>query len=120
MLIITYFCRCLGKGGINFLSEQTNIFKSISGFFPSPLQDASVHEYHRVRSEESQELSPKRHGGSAGWYVLVYGLTTVQLSGGYCLFLSWGAGALLDMAVLLAGTGQNFLSLLCSRLALTL
>ena len=68
-------------------------------------------------------------------YVLVYGLPTVQLSEGYHLRLSWGAGALLDIAVLLAGTGQNFLSpalcssclvvkaadpsLLCSRLALT-
>lgn len=79
-----------------------------------------MHEYHRVRSEESQELSPKRHGCSAGWYVLVYGLTTVQLLEGHCFSLSWGAGALLDVAVLLAGTAQNFLSLLCSRLALTL
>lgn len=60
----------------------------------------------------------------------------MQLSEGYHLCLYWEAGALLDIAVLLAGTGQNFLSLalcsschvvkaadpslLCSRLALTL
>lgn len=80
--------------------------------FPCPLQDASVHQYHRVRGDKSQELSPKCHGGSAGWYVLVYGLTTVQFSEGFCLCFSWGAGPVLETAVQLAGTGQNFLFLL--------
>lgn len=104
------FLRRLRKGGIHVLSEQTNL-KSFR-HLPCLLQDAFVHQYHRVRSDKSQELSPTCHGGSAGWYVLVDGLTTVQLSEGFCLRFSWGAGHVVKIAVLLAGTGQNFLFLL--------
>lgn len=70
------FLRRLRKGGIHVLSEQTNL-KSFR-HLPCLLQDAFVHQYHRVRSDKSQELSPTCHGGSAGWYVLVDGLTTFR------------------------------------------